>query len=143
MVRSILTALAVTSLAASTARAQSNGPEPVKLPARWAAVGISDDRQMLVYIDTTTVTRDGSRVMVWVRSLYSTTQNDALGANYRATLVRYTINCSARTLGLGGWATYTADGTTANSGTFSGTPDDIPPGSIAEGVLNAVCRGLK
>ena len=109
---------------------------------RWKGIGISTDGDT-VFIDTRSIVQDHDyEVSVWVESRLKTARTDGFGKNYIRHLVRMTYDCKARTVSSGSWLTLTKNGSVAASGN---TPfplnrsSDIPPGSLAETILEAVC----
>ena len=137
--RTISLALALTIPVAAHAQRTAYKLPPSETQ-RWALAAEGEASGMRVYIDTQTMTRDGSRVTVWVRDVYRGPVTNSLGTNFWSSVTLTVFDCAARTEQGRDWATFTEDGTVSKNGNYNMTAFAVMPGSIAEGTLETVCN---
>lgn len=112
-----------------------------RLGDRWLLVGksITDDRY---YIDTQTLRHSGGNVTVWVQTKAAEVQQLSGGDDYDSSLVFFEFDCAGRRQRMK-TASYRLEGRLVLSEdvpSFQQTWSSIGPDTMAEVILEAVCR---
>ena len=105
--------------------------------ANWVYVDADADNTV-VYYDADTIQRSGDQVLVWVRYDHSRDKTEKA----RETKVRAIYDCAARTFISRAAITYFPNGNvdTFEVPSYQQRSFSVVPGSIAEALLEAVCR---
>jgi len=145
MFRSILSALALVTVAATAQAQRPTHIAPAPETDRWLRVASSDDGTSVWYIDMQTATLKGEMLSAWVKVEFTKPQTTSLGRDYTVRLTQTLFDCSDRTSRDGQWLTQTASGAVARTGDFTGLApwESAPPGTVWEGVMAAVCGRRK
>ena len=95
-------------------------------------------KDALMFFDMDTATRQGDVVTVWTKSFYDleSVQSDGIWSFAE----RAAYNCSKRTILSMTSSSYDHDGAFIRTLTGTGKAQDIVPDSVADGVVNTVCK---
>src|SRR5262245_8989367 len=120
-------------------------------PDRWRFLG-TDNNGDSTSIDTKSIVRESvpDEATVWVETRYKSPRSNIFGSNYTRFLARQTFDCKRRTVQIIDWSSYTKNGSLARSSDGVTVKDaialasfsishEIPPNTVAESVLEAVC----
>jgi hypothetical protein len=105
--------------------------------ANWIFVNTNKDGAVFYY-DSDTIQRSGNRVTIWEKTDYSRDKT----TNYRQTITRYRYDCAERTSTLLQGTAYYPDGKSETFvyNNYEQKEYALPPDSVGETMLEAVCR---
>lgn len=116
-------------------------------PQRWVELTRASDDSATIYVDPTSVRRDGDTLLVWREVLFSAVQTIGDGKQYRRSVSQLRIRCAAGEWDLR-YALYYQDTSGASSAmpvyTFR-SPNDgramdpAAPGTVDERLVNYYC----
>jgi hypothetical protein len=105
--------------------------------ADWYAFSKTFTDNKIFFFDRDTVVRSKETTTVWIKALYDvkSTQNDGVYTE----AYRYVFDCAKRTLQALQASTYDRQGKFLKSFSEPGSPKEAVPGTVAEGLMTAVC----
>ncbi|MDP9155307.1 MAG: hypothetical protein M3O74_13765 [Pseudomonadota bacterium] len=104
-------------------------------------VSVAENQKSVVAIDTQSIVRKGTTVVVWEQLTYRTPESGYSDHQPTAMLkVRQAIRCLDRTMNSQTYVRIAPDGSILWSGPGDGKFKDIVPDSLAEAILINVCK---
>ncbi len=107
------------------------------MASAWNTFGNVSGSSMLIYFDAESVVRRPDVVTVWLKYVYDTGSKQS--DNVYSLALRMAFNCKARTTQVLTSSSYDRDGVFIRTDSTAGTPQDIIPDSLGDGMAKAIC----
>ena len=105
--------------------------------ANWQIFTATNSDKAYFFFDSDTVVKQGDAVTIWIKYVRDQSFPDSDGSY--ASAMREVYTCSKRTFQILTTAIYDKTGNFIKTYSNSGQPSDVIPGSVADGMLKAIC----